>query len=262
MTETYIGFYSDKDGARVDFWLLDGDNDDATHEAQLEWAKSIGGDLPNRIEQAMLWANHRDQFKNDWYWSNEIHHAESGWAWYQYFYYGYQSYYHRNNELRARAVRREKQNAADWYGVRESIRRINASDSAPTRQENSVAVRPCNRIAVLEKLKAQEPVAWQIRNGLCHAGIRGNQLDAELTAANMQKCHDLGGSLAAFNVRPLYAHPLPPDDVVRKYEELLYEVHRKFPDETRHQTALRYIKTAESPSYTNASINEKQNAAE
>lgn len=68
---------------------------------------------------------------------------------------------------------------------------------------------------LLEKLKAQEPDAWQIRNGLCHAGIRGNQLAAELTAANMQKCHDLGGSLAAFNVRPLYAHPLPPDDVVR-----------------------------------------------
>ena len=69
--------------------------------------------------------------------------------------------------------------------------------------------------AVLKKLNEQEPVAWQIRNGLCHAGIRGNQLDAELTAANMQKCHDLGGSLAAFNVRPLYAHPLQPGDVVR-----------------------------------------------
>lgn len=74
--------------------------------------------------------------------------------------------------------------------------------------------------AVLKKLNAQEPDAWQIRNGLCHAGIRGNQLDAELTAANMQKCHDLGGSLAAFNVRPLYAHPLPPDDVVRDAERL------------------------------------------
>lgn len=69
--------------------------------------------------------------------------------------------------------------------------------------------------AVLEKLKSREPDAWQIRNGLLHAGIRSNQPDAELTAANMQKCHDLGGSLAAFNVRPLYAHPLPPDDVVR-----------------------------------------------
>lgn len=116
MTETYIGFYSDKDGNRVDFWLLDGDNDDDTHEAQLEWAKSIGGDLPNRIEQAILWANHRDQFQKDWYWSNETHHTESGWAWFQYFDDGGQLYGSRTFELRARAVRRvksEKQNAAD-----------------------------------------------------------------------------------------------------------------------------------------------------
>ena len=48
-------------------------------------------------------------------------------------------------------------------------------------------------------------------------------------------------------------------DEVRKYEELLYAVQRKFPDETRHQTALRYIKTAESPSYTNAAMKEIQN---
>ena len=54
----------------------------------------------------MLWANHRDQFKKDWYWSNEIHHAESGWAWYQYFGNGNQHYTHKLNELRARAVRR------------------------------------------------------------------------------------------------------------------------------------------------------------
>lgn len=31
-----------------------------------------------------------------------------------------------------------------------------------------------------------------------------------------------------------------------KYMELLYAVASKFPDETRHQTALRYIKNAES----------------
>lgn len=104
--ETYVGFYSDKEGNRVDFWLLDGDNDDATHEAKIEWAKSIGGDLPNRIEQAMLWANHRDQFKKDWYWSNEINHTESDSAWGQGFDDGYQNDGYRINDLRARAVRR------------------------------------------------------------------------------------------------------------------------------------------------------------
>lgn len=108
MSETYIGFYSDKDGDRVDVWLLDGDNDGATHEAQLEWAKSIGGDLPNRIELAILRAYYQDKFKRDRYWSNEIHHSESGWAWYQGFNYGDQRTLSRTHEIRARAVRRAK----------------------------------------------------------------------------------------------------------------------------------------------------------
>ena len=104
--EIYIGAIGDAAGNLHHVILLPGDNDDATHEAQLEWAKSIGGDLPNRIEQAMLWANHRDQFQKDWYWSNETHHSESGWAWGQDFDDGNQDYDCRTNELRARAVRR------------------------------------------------------------------------------------------------------------------------------------------------------------
>ena len=104
--EIYIGAIGDALGNMHHVILLPGDNDDATHQAQLEWAKSIGGDLPSRIEQAMLWANHRDQFQKDWYWSNEIHHAESGWAWCQLFGSGYQGDGPRCDELRARAVRR------------------------------------------------------------------------------------------------------------------------------------------------------------
>ena len=111
--EIYIGAIGDAAGNLHHVILLPGDNDDATHEAQIEWAKSIGGDLPNRIEQAMLWANHREQFKKDWYWSNETHHSKSGWAWSQRFSHGTQNDGTRLNELRARAVRREKQNAAD-----------------------------------------------------------------------------------------------------------------------------------------------------
>ena len=104
--EIYIGIIGDALGNLHHVILLPGDNDNATHESQLEWAKSIGGDLPTRIEQAMLLANHRDQFKKDWYWSNEINHADSDWAWYQDFGDGYQDYDIRSNELRARAVRR------------------------------------------------------------------------------------------------------------------------------------------------------------
>ena len=104
--EIYVGCIGDALGNLHHVILLPGDNNADTHEAQLEWAKSIGGDLPTRIEQAMLWANHRDQFKNDWYWSNEQHHTESGWAWYQNFGDGIQYDRHRGTELRARAVRR------------------------------------------------------------------------------------------------------------------------------------------------------------
>ena len=104
--EIYIGAIGDAAGNLHHVILLPGDNNDATHEAQLEWAKRIGGDLPTRIEQAMLWANHRDQFKKDWYWSCEAHESESGWAWYKTFLNGIQGCYYRNLELCARAVRR------------------------------------------------------------------------------------------------------------------------------------------------------------
>jgi len=104
--EIYVGCIGDAAGNLHHVILLPGDNDDATWEAQIEWAKSIGGDLPNRIEQAMLWDNHRDQFKKDWYWSNETRCSSPGWAWSQYFDYGSQTRSTRTNELRARAVRR------------------------------------------------------------------------------------------------------------------------------------------------------------
>jgi hypothetical protein len=104
--ETYIGSIGDATGNVHHVILLPGDNDDAEWDAQMEWAKSIGGDLPNRTEQAMLWANHRDQFQKDWYWSNEVHHKNDAYAWCQNFTYGLQYRDDRRNSLRARAVRR------------------------------------------------------------------------------------------------------------------------------------------------------------
>jgi hypothetical protein len=104
--EVYVGAIGDKNGDFYHVVLLPGDNDDATFDKQLAWAKGIGGDLPTRIEQAMLWAGFRDQFQKDWYWSNETHHRESGWAWYQYFDYGHQNYGDMLTHCRARAVRR------------------------------------------------------------------------------------------------------------------------------------------------------------
>ena len=104
--ETYIGAIVKADGTGHRIVLLPGDNNAASWQAQMEWAKSIGGNLPSRIEQAMLFAYHHDAFKPTWYWSNEQHAASSGYAWYQYFCNGSQDYYDASIKLRARAVRR------------------------------------------------------------------------------------------------------------------------------------------------------------
>ena len=104
--EIHIAALTYANGELYHLILLPGDNDDATHAAQIEWAQSIGGDLPSRVEQALLWERARDQFKKDWYWSNETHHSESGWAWFQNFSDGRQDYYGKYDEFRARAVRR------------------------------------------------------------------------------------------------------------------------------------------------------------
>jgi len=123
--ETYVGAIGDKNGDMHHIILLPGDNDCSSWKVQMEWAKSIGGDLPTRVEQAILCTWHRDQFKNDLYWSNETRHEsdqhsaywigetfidpdgdDDAWAWGQAFHYGDQGNYPKTSWLRARAVRR------------------------------------------------------------------------------------------------------------------------------------------------------------
>ncbi|KGS89840.1 hypothetical protein X947_6081 [Burkholderia pseudomallei MSHR7334] len=104
--EVYIGAIGDKNGDFHHVILLPGDSGDATWQEQMDWAKSINGNLPTRVEQAMLWAHHRDLFKREWYWSNETHHRDSGCAWYQSFSSGIQHNFRKVSALRARAVRR------------------------------------------------------------------------------------------------------------------------------------------------------------
>jgi len=102
--ETYIGAIGNEKGEVYHIVLLPGDSEPASHAEQLAWAQSIGGDLPNRVEQAMLFANHKPLFKETWYWSNQL--DEDGWAWGQNFSYGDQGSYRPGYALRARAVRR------------------------------------------------------------------------------------------------------------------------------------------------------------
>ena len=103
--EVYAGAIGDTDGNIHHVILLPGDNDDASWQQQKEWAASIGGELPTRLEQALLWQNCREHFKQEWYWSGE-EAASAGWAWCQYFSLGDQYNIRQYNQLRARAVRR------------------------------------------------------------------------------------------------------------------------------------------------------------
>jgi len=104
--EEYIGSIINSDGSAHAIILLPGDHNDINWADANDWAARIGGSLPTRVEQALLYANHRNQFEQRAYWSCEQHADAAGYAWSQYFSSGDQSNYYTNGKLRARAVRR------------------------------------------------------------------------------------------------------------------------------------------------------------
>lgn len=109
--ETYIGAIGDKSGDVYHLILLPGDADHAPHAKQAKWAKSIGGELPNKLEAMMLFVHAKDQFQDAAYWTGETFidpddEDDDAWAWYQGFGDGRQDYNRKNDALRARAVRR------------------------------------------------------------------------------------------------------------------------------------------------------------
>jgi len=105
--EQYAGVILGKDGAPDHHLiLLPSDTDDVNWQDAKAWAAEQGGELPTRREQSLLFANLKSEFETTWYWSSEQHEKESGWAWYQYFSYGYQFTSTQSSALRARAVRR------------------------------------------------------------------------------------------------------------------------------------------------------------
>lgn len=104
--EIWIGTIINPDGTADHSVLLPGDNDAATWQEQMDWAKEQGGDLPNRIEQAMLFDRFKDEFQGTWYWSSTQLADYSDYAWLQCFSNGAQYYYRKSGQDRARAVRR------------------------------------------------------------------------------------------------------------------------------------------------------------
>ncbi|MFZ6801969.1 DUF1566 domain-containing protein [Undibacterium sp. Di24W] len=105
--EKYVGAIISADGTKRDhIILLPETKVDINWKDATAWAKSIGGDLPNRCESALLFATMKDQFEPQWHWTNEQHADDSGYAWVQGFHYGGQSSTRKSNEYRARAARR------------------------------------------------------------------------------------------------------------------------------------------------------------
>lgn len=95
-------------GAEADHHLilLDGDAEDVSWTRAKEWAAEQGGELPTRSEQALLYANLKDQFKERYYWSGEDYAPYDVYAWSQGFILGNQSCTRKLSGYRARAVRR------------------------------------------------------------------------------------------------------------------------------------------------------------
>ena len=105
--EEYAGLIVGKDGeASYHLILLPGQEKGINWTDAKAFASKQGGELPTRREQSLLFANLKDQFDSDWYWSSEQHASDSVYAWCQGFGSGDQSSYGTYNKRRARAVRR------------------------------------------------------------------------------------------------------------------------------------------------------------
>ena len=68
---------------------------------------------------------------------------------------------------------------------------------------------------------AVDPVAWMVRNGVVDYQLMGSKSQADALTAEMQKRHDLSGSLASFRVHPLYTAPQPQQPAVEPVAEVL-----------------------------------------
>ena len=105
--EIYAGLILGLDGqADHHLVLLPGEAEKVTWKGAQDFAAKLGGELPTRREQALLYANLKHEFQPNWYWSGEQHASGDDYAWGQLFGYGYQDNISKSSELRARAVRR------------------------------------------------------------------------------------------------------------------------------------------------------------
>lgn len=106
--ERYVGPVLDTDGKVEHHLVLMDQRPDGklNWQAAMAWAEAVGGTLPSRQEQALLYANCKPHLDPSWHWSCETHEGDASYAWICYFNYGDQFNYHKSYEGGAVAVRR------------------------------------------------------------------------------------------------------------------------------------------------------------
>ena len=106
--EHYAGTVLDEDGDLEHHLVLMAQRPDKklNWQAAMDWAKSIGGSLPSRQEQALLFANCKPHLDPSWHWSSHIHEDDASFAWGCGFSHGHQGARPKSYEGSAVAVRR------------------------------------------------------------------------------------------------------------------------------------------------------------
>ena len=106
--EHYAGAVLDTDGEHLHHLVLMAEVPDSklAWQSAMDWATSIGGALPTRQEQALLFANCKPHLNPEWHWSSETHADNASYAWLCHFLNGHQLYSLKSFEGSAVAVRR------------------------------------------------------------------------------------------------------------------------------------------------------------
>lgn len=106
--EHYAGAVLEEDGQHMHHLVLMAQRptDKLNWQAAMDWSARVGGSLPTRQEQALLYANCKPHLKPEWHWSCETHKEDASCAWFCYFGTGYQYLSHKSAEGGAVAVRR------------------------------------------------------------------------------------------------------------------------------------------------------------
>lgn len=104
--EEYAGIVLGKDGEQSHHLVLLPGEFTGNWNAAMEWAAQVGGELPTRREQSLLFANLKEKFDPVWHWSCEQYAGDSDYAWIQVFNDGGQYGNGKDYEGRARAIKR------------------------------------------------------------------------------------------------------------------------------------------------------------